>query len=372
MQKKLIALAVAGLMSAPAFAQSNVTVYGVVDMAYTNYSSSDTNLKSRSGLDDGHWAGSRVGFKGTEDLGNGLKAGFVYEFGVDADKAATIGSGRQTYLTLSGGFGTVAVGRQYTPQFNLLYEVDPFATGTVGNLVNSSAGIGTNGNLYSMGAFQSGIIRLDNLVAYVSPNFGGLTVTAGYTANGIGDEAETVKPAKSTNTKIYAISPVYTNGPLMVGLNYHVVSNDNLTAGTLGVTNADIKNTVWDLAGAYDFGVVKLSAAYGRSSLDIKTVAAEPVETQWMVGATVPVGAAGKVALSYARNSVDFDTAGVSDAKASKWALGYFHSLSKRTTIYTAYADINTNTNADGNFSVGGSATADYTKGFSLGVNHRF
>lgn len=372
MQKKLIALAVAGMVAAPlAMAQSNVTIYGVVDMGVNSFSGSDTKeLKSRTGMDDGNWSGSRIGFRGTEDLGNGLKAGFVYEMGVDADKTATFSGGRQTFLTLSGDFGTLALGRQYTPQFNLLGMVDPFGTGTVGNLVNSSGNLFTNpngsaGNLYSQGALRSGVIRLDNLIAYVSPNFNGLTITAGYTANGIGDEQNTPRGTKSTDAKIFAVSPVYQNGPLMVGMNYHVVSSDNL--GGL-----DIKNTVWDLAGSYDFGMVKLSAAYGRSSLDVQGAAPDPVETQWMLGAAIPVSEAGRVAVSYSRNVLDTDVAGVSDPKASKWALGYFHSLSARTTVYAAYADISTNRTARGQFTVGGGVEADYTTGFNLGLRHTF
>ena len=86
MQKNLIALAVAGLAALPAFAQSNVTVYGLVDMGYKwSGDNMDDRVSSRSALDSGMSAGSRLGFKGTEDLGNGMKAGFVLEQGLNLD-----------------------------------------------------------------------------------------------------------------------------------------------------------------------------------------------------------------------------------------------------------------------------------------------
>lgn len=369
MQKKLIALAVAGLVSAPAFAQSNVTIYGIADIGFSHNSKSDTKeFKNRSGLDSGQQSGSRIGFRGTEDLGNGLKASFVLENAIGLDTGSGPSMVRQSFLALSGNFGTVAAGRQYTPQFNLVFALDPFGTGTVGSTPNTNGVIGQAGQLYSMGVLRSGVIRIDNLLAYVSPNLGGFTVTAGYTADGIGDEVVTAKGAKSTNAKIWAISPVYRNGPLMVGLNYHRVSSDNFTG--LGLANADVKNKVWDLGGSYDFGVVKLSALYGRSKADIKG-AGSLTERQWMVGATVPVSEAGSVLVGYTRNKLD--QAGT-DPKASKWAVGYNHSLSKRTNIYTAYARINTNTAANGDFSTYGTTAnvADYTRGFNVGLRHTF
>lgn len=355
MQKKLIALAVAGLVSAPAFAQSNVQIYGIVDVGFQHTSGSDTNtLRSRSGIDSGMQSGSRIGFRGTEDLGNGLKASFVLEQGLGVDTGALQSTGyhRQSFLALSGNFGTVAAGRQYTPQFNLLGKVDPFETGTIGD-INYGRGV------YFNGAFAAPTtIRLDNLLAYVSPDFGGFSVVAGYTRNGIGDEAATPKGTKSGDAKIWAINPNYSNGPLFVGLNYHQVKIDA----------ADYKDKVWDLGAAYDFGVVRVSAVYGQIKNEVGN--ADTKVKQWLVGASVPVGQAGKVLVSYARNTVDLD-GGAPDEKAKKWAVGYTHDLSKRTNVYAAYAKISTNDAAEGNFSVRSTAD-DYTKGLNIGIRHKF
>lgn len=366
MQKKIIALAVAGLASTAAFAQSNVTIYGVVDVGFSRVSSSDKlGLESRSGLDSGLQSGSRIGFKGTEDLGNGLKVSFVLEQSLvndyESDAKADKGNGlfgtvsRQAFLALSNQYGTVAAGRQYTPQYGLVSRVDPFGTGTVGDVTYGKG-------VYGMGAAVAPTtIRLDNLLAYVSPTFGGgFNVIAGYTANGIGDETA----VDDNDAKVWAINPNYSNGPLFVGLNYHQVKVDNL----------DYKDKVWDLGGSYDFGVVKLSGVYGQLKNDLF----DSKTKQWMVGATVPVGAAGNVLVSYSRNKTD--ATGI-DAKASKWAIGYTHSLSKRTNLYAAYAKISTNDDAEGQFSVRGAnftpfpftnSTADYLSGLNLGIRHQF
>ncbi len=351
MQKKLIALAVAGMIAAPvAMAQSNVTIYGIVDIGFSHNSSSDTKtFKSRQGLDSGQQSGSRIGFRGTEDLGNGLKAGFVLESSMNVDRTDTLNTNRQSFLTLGGDFGTIALGRQYTPQFNMVGAFDPFATGTVGDVTYGRG-------VYFMGASAApNTIRLDNLIAYVSPNFNGFNVTVGYTANGLGDEEITLRGVDSNNAKIWAINPMYRNGPIALGLNYHQVKIDG-----------GYKDKVWDLGASYDFGVAKVSALYGNMKSDLFDTKAK----QWMVGLTAPVSEAGAVQLSYSRNKID--VSGGSDPKASKWALGYTHSLSARTNLYAAYAKISTNNAAEGGFSTYSAGSADYTSGFNVGLRHRF
>lgn len=369
MQKKLIALAVAGLVSVPAFAQSNVTIYGIVDMGYVYRGDNvDDNVKSRSGIDSGVANGSRLGFKGTEDLGNGLKAGFVLEQGILADTGASAQGGatfgRQSFVSLGGSFGTVALGRQYAPQFLLLDSLDPFGTGQVG----------ASNNVYGID------VRLDNLAAYVSPTWNGFNVVAGYTFNAAGnEESPRIKGGATDDIRVWAIAPNYTNGPLSIGLNYH---NVNPTAPGADSTK------VWDLGGSYDFGVAKVAVIFGQrkadDSGDLTFNPAFEKSTQWMLGVTVPVGAAGKVLASYAHRKSELtsaakDTFGTNDdAKSGQWAIGYEHALSKRTSLYTAYSDINNKgaakDNADLSASVGDATSGGdgYQRGFNLGLRHRF
>lgn len=377
MQKKLIALAVAGLVSAPAFAQSNVTVYGLVDVGFSNLGGSSTH-KNRSGIDSGLQSGSRIGFRGVEDLGNGLKVAFVLEQGLSVDRTNTNGgllgggTNRQSYLALVGNFGTFAFGRQYTPQHTFFDAIEPFNTGTVGNVENLYA-TGGNAALALAPAPYSGAagaIRLDNVIAYVSPDFGGLTVTAAYTANGIGDESSTAKGAKNADAKVWAINPVYKNGPLLVGLNYHRISVD----GVGGADDANVKNNVWDLGGAYDFGAVRLSALYGKSKLSGDAAAGiKNTQTSWLVGASVPVSEAGKVLVSYIKTELDFTSStGLKDRDAKKFSIGYTHDLSKRTNLYAAYAKLSSDKVVGTDNLTFNSFGSNFERGVNIGLRHKF
>jgi predicted porin len=358
MQKKIIALAVAAMASGAAFAQSNVTVYGIVDVGYAHTSGSENDRDSRTGLDSGLQSGSRIGFRGTEDLGNGLKASFVLEYGLAADTGVLGTTARQSLLALSGNFGTVAAGRQYTPQYGLVAKVDPFGTGTVGDAA-FGRGVYTMATGRLIGtAVPTGPneIRLNNLIAYVSPNFGGFNVVAGYTANGLADEEATLKTAKSGDTKVWAINPNYSAGPLFVGLNYHKVKNEAL----------DADSAAWDIGATYDFGAAKLHALVGQNKDEVG--AADHKDKKWLVGVSAPIGKFNVMA-SYARLKSDGDVAAIDGNKSSKWALGTTYSLSKRTNVYAAYAKISNNDEAEGRVSV---RAPNYTSGLNIGVRHSF
>lgn len=344
MQKKIIALAVAGLVSGAAFAQSNVTIYGLVDMGWS-YRSDNINdsIGSKKSIDSGIQSGNRLGFKGEEALGGGTKVGFVLENGFFTDtgnftssQASDRGFSRQAFLYYAGGFGTVAAGRQYTPQFNLITATDPFGTGLVGQI----------NNLYTLN------VRVDNTLAYISPNFGGLTITAAHATQALGQE----NAENSGDARVWAISPVYNNGPLMVGLNYHRIKAN--------ISGADAQK-VWDFAGTYNLGAAKLAGAYGsRKQNDLFS------QKSWMLGATVPMGP-GSLLASYTRTKIDLD--GTShDAKARQIAVGYQYDLSKRTNAYVAYADINNNDYAAAAVGDSSNGGAGYQKGFNVGLRHKF
>jgi predicted porin len=312
-------------------------------MSYLYSSKSDTSsFKSRSGIDSGSQSGSRIGFRGEEDLGGGTKVGFVLENSIGVDTGAGPAMTRQSFLYMAGGFGTVAAGRQYTPQFNMLAAIDPFGVGTIGDAF-------TGRGVYLAGLASGDVVRVDNLLAYISPSFGGLTVTAGYTNDAIGNEAVTLRGADSTNAKLWAINPVYKNGPLYVSFNYHKAKVDSI----------DFSNKVWDLGGTYDLGAVKLAGVYGKNKTNGGFNA-----KNWLLGVTAPMGS-GALLASYARFKED-------NAKASKIALGYEYNMSKRTNLYAVYAKISTNDAAEGNFSVRDWNADDYTSGINVGVRHKF
>jgi predicted porin len=360
MQKKIIALAVAGLVSGAAFAQSNVTVYGKVDLGVVAdgkaFAGSDTSKRLSSGVS----GGSRIGFKGTEDLGGGLKASFVAETGFCADaNAGTTGGGlntatvttnqaknsngfcsgagsfmgRQATLAVSGGFGTVQAGRQYAPAFStILAPMDPFGAGTAGQLENlMNAGV-TNGNP-----------RVNNSVAYVSPSMGGFTGIGAYV---FGEQLGSQKKGQG-----FTFAGVYGNGPINAGLAYMKVND----------ANADWAIKLTTLGASYDLGVAKLSFVY-----QIDKLAATKDARDMMLGVTVPVGA-GRVAASYVRHNEKM----AANTDANQIGIGYFHPLSKRTEFYTAYARIS---NKNGAMFTVGNATEVGTgqNAFNLGVVHNF
>jgi predicted porin len=382
MQKKLIALAVAGLVSAPAFAQSNVTIYGSVDFGYTFQNRNiASGVDSRSAVDSGISKANRLGFKGTEDLGNGLKAVFVLEAGLAgelSDKTTLWGGAgnRQSYLGLAGGFGTVALGRQYTPQHLFTSAVDPFGKN----------GLGDAGHVLAQDA------RLDNLLAYISPTWGGFSFVAGYTNSYASDEGRENKsdigvlgatPLK--DARVWAFAPSYSNGPLFAALNVHQArTNESDPLKSIGVIEGYF---------SYDLKVVKLSAVLGQRKTKLNGGADVKIK-QALLGVSAPVGANGKVLGSYTYRKIDTDKDWVvgaprygDNAKLGQFALGYEHSLSKRTTLYAQYAHQTQNRQQKGLLAAGAlngavgaiGATGSgvwggdgYRQGFAIGARHDF
>jgi len=364
MQKKIIALAIAGLASTAAFAQTNVTIYGSVDYGYSyRYDNMTSGNRNISGIDGGQAQGNRLGFKGVEDLGNGLKAVFLLESGFFGDTGVDHTSGsmfsRQAYMGLTGGFGTLIGGRLYTPHFSFVGAIDPFGAGTVGQYRN----------VY--GKDVDGLmdpVRVDNAVAYVSPSFGGFTLTGAYSNNAAGQE-DGVSNAR--NNTVYALLGRYTAGPVDVGLNLHRIAAGSTPAfsGVKYIDNAT-------LGGTFDAKVVKIAALYSYNLLD-QTAAGSDVRIEnWMVGATVPLG---KFAVKASYMFSDGNTA--AGGNAQQFALGANYSLSKRTDLYTAYSFID-NDNASRNGVIVGRRIADVgdasnsglgaQQGFQVGVRHLF
>ena len=340
MQKKLLAMAVAGLVSMPVFAQSNVTIYGILDYAL-NYQRDGNGNDKRYALDaDGNWTrfGSRIGFRGVEDLGNGLKASFVLEGGFEGDTGRSAQGGRlfgrQAFGALSGNFGTLAFGRQYSPQYTILATVDPFEAGYAANVAAT----------YRIDW------RLDNTVAYVSPSWSGFNVTAAYSFNADGQEV-----AKDDgNARVWAISPVYNNGPLYLAANYHQIKSD---------ASGSEKVKVWDLGGMYDFGPAKLHLVGGKRKFDGTASEAAYDFRNYMVGVSVPVTAVGSIMASYT-----YTKEKESNNKANQWGIGYRHDLSKRTSLYTSFAKRGKDYKEIYNPDLGD----PYEKQFQVGVSHTF
>ena len=322
MKKSLIALA-AVAASGAAFAQSSVTLFGVVDANVTHVRGED----NWNGMNNSGNSSSRLGFRGVEDLGNGLKAEFWLEGAVNNDDGAGYGAGktsknsdggfsfqRRSTIGLQGSFGEVRLGRDLTAAYNATSRYDVF--GTVG--VAQSRHWEQN--------------RQNNMIAYYTPNFSGFKVGVNY---GFGESTD-VNGNVSTSASSYAGAGLtYDNGPLSLGLGYDRLNRGNREDANGAIAFANERRT-WSLGGSYNFGVAKLAAAYVNDKFENVTTTVEK-QKGYYVGLSAPVGAAGEVKVSYNRYKVETATI---DGKADQFGLGYVHNLSKRTALYGTYAYI--------------------------------
>jgi predicted porin len=410
MQKKIIALAVAGLVSGAAFAQSNVTLYGRIDLGYT-YSKSDykkfQGIEAGNGINGGQ---ARLGFMGEEGLGNGLKAVFKFEWGFASDLGSGPTAARYTYVGLAGKFGSVLLGRNGTPS-----DFYAGATGAMG--INGYEPINLlRGNVDTELVVGT---RWNNSIAYSSPNFSGLDFTAiysfgekvsgnkaedaagntlGYACNptagadvldnngtAIGKvkgAASNCKSADTSDAGKFGIGARYANGPLYLFASYEARADDD-SAKTYGIdSNTGYGAKGWALGGAYDFKVVKVYANYFRvkhNNHGRGLTEGTDKRTAWSLGVSAPVSGAGTVVAEYAQykdtylagdpvvNGVRVDYGD----KAKGYSVGYKHTLSKRTSLYTYLTRINNDKGFNAGWSKTGVAGENQTT-FTAGLLHVF
>lgn len=381
MQKKIIALAIAGLASTAAFAQTNVTVYGVVDLGQAWVKSSggsvvNSDQKTVGRLDNNS---SYIGFRGTEDLGNGLKALFQYETGFDASTAGGLDGGRDTYVGLTGGFGTLVMGNLTHPlrAMGAKVEILPGAAG-FGTMASATGTI----NHPALGEVKTGADdRASNAIAYVSPNFSGLTATVAYVNGERRRSSDQNNPAtvtgKAENGKQYQFALQYANGPLWVAGGYHKTIDLAAPNGLLG---GGVDARVWRLAATYDFPTnTKLTALYDNTRVDgpNSVPTADAKRSAWSVGVAQGFGA-NTVGLEYGRRG-QTNVNGVDPKDAAKiWTAMYSYSLSKRTQVHARYSKLTNERAGQANFYLNsvnnnqsGADGSDYT-GYMVGLRHSF
>lgn len=368
MQKKIIALAVAALASSAAFAQSNVTVYGTVDLGQAWVKSNsdaagNAGQKNVGRLDNNS---SNIGFRGTEDLGNGLKALFQFEAGINTDNGGGWGAGRDSYIGLTGGFGTVVAG-------NLTHPLR--AMGAKVELTPGAAGFGTAASITgAIGATKTGADdRAANALAYVSPKFGGFTATVAY-VNGERNNSNAV--ATEGEVRQWQVAGQYEDGPLYVGAGYHRVDNGS-PAGVVGDKESDA--AVWRLAAVYNFPTnTKLTALYDNTKAETNVAGNYVKRAAYSLGVMQSFGQAA-VGLEWAKsNKIKTQAGTVADSSANLWTLVGTYSLSKRTTAHARYSKLSNGNGADYAFynnpvnnPVAGAAGRDHT-GFMVGLRHSF
>ena len=342
MNKKLITLAIAGAMVAPLAAAADTTLYGRIHTSIVNVDGDAIRYES-TGVDgvynvttlnnesiwDTRSETTRIGVKGSEDLGNGLKAIFQAEWAFNSAEGGSTAGGlanRLAYAGLTGGFGTVALGRQWTPYYGAVDKADIFNIGTF--------------NAQYIGTFRTG-----SALAYVTPNFGGF----------VGKIAAVIDGANNADDSLdaYNLSGQYDNGPISVGVAYH--------SGKGGTGVADSKG--WGIGGSYNFGMFKIIAQY--ENWDVPDILNDiSQDSSWSEYSLAGEMYFGKHTVRAMFANLDFDA-----GDENQWALGYQYSMSKRTRVYAEYGEpagtVRDNT-------APASITVGDAKIFGVGLRHDF
>ena len=307
--KKVLIPILATTLAGAVCAQSSVTLYGRIDASIASQKTEVggvTTVDNGAQIRSGAHTGSRWGLKGSEDLGGGLKANFQLEQGFNID-VGTASSPRQfhrqAWAGLSGGFGSVRLGRQYSPIDNLYTEHDTYAL----------SGYSAVGYAFNAGAYADSS-RIDNAVYYSTPS-----VMGGLSAAVMWAPGENKNGAVGTRKNLTGLQAIYEAGPLSVGGAYEAQRFNGL---------AD--TTAWDLGTSYDFGPAKL---YGQLE-GAKNKATNGKDSGYQIGVKIPLGAP-LVMVSYAREN--FKVAGAKVSTASAYSLMAQYPLSKRTYVYAAY-----------------------------------
>lgn len=341
--KKIAAFALLATAAAAASAQSSVTLFGIFDANVRHVKNGDASLNSVSnnGVNS-----SRLGFRGTEDLGGGLKAGFWLEHGFNSDTGTQSDAARfwnrRSTVSLSGSFGEIRLGRDYTPTFGGFADFDVFGTNGVGTADKFSSVLGSGADTAT---------RSDNLVSYFLPALGGVygQVSLAPSENAVGK-------------KYYGGRLGYAAGPLNVSVAYGQT--------TVNPVLGSDKFKSLDVGASYNLGVVKLSGYVQQNK------AGKQKLTNLYAGASVPVAGTGELRVSYLHADADGNTAtgaSVDANDANQIAVGYVQHLSKRTALYGTLARVNNKGAAT--FAVAGGPTLAAGKnstGYEFGLRHSF
>jgi predicted porin len=337
MKKSLIALAVAGAFATPAFAAtSNVDIYGKLHASVNFYDDQPANINN-VGISSN---ASRIGFKGSEDLGGGLKAIWQIESGLNLDEQNGTLSSRNSFLGLSGGWGTALIGNHDTPLKLVGRAVDLF-----GDTLADSRNV--------MGGGSD--TRAKNVVAYISPSFSGLSFAGAYSTDL--DTASTGNAGDLEDRAVWNVNATYSNGPLYLGAAY----GDGDGHDALGLEEH------WRLAAGFSFGDFRVVGQYD-SLADATPAAGTGDYDAWMLGASWTMG---NIVLKANYMDGDYDLA----ADPEQWTIGADYNLSKRTSVYALYAsgeNVTLGGGAGASDRVASGVVGGDISAISLGVVHSF
>jgi predicted porin len=380
MKKKLVAIAVAGVLGAPlaAHAQTaNVTLYGRMnlDLEFMKGTQPDGTNPNTVRVSSNT---SRFGLRGVESLGGGLNAIFQIESNIAGDTGNSLTAGRETFVGLQGGWGTFKMGNflNTTDDMHAIFGSSPTF---LSSIFSTSALWGQGPYSRATGAFDS---RNGNSLRYDSPSYSGFTwsgqVSLADNSTGGGGGYPTGSAVDNTaaqNRHAYSVgvNAIYTNGPLQIGADYD--SNTKLRG-------ANLNDEEFTITGGYNFGVVRVAGVYEYMKYDY-TANSDLKRDFYGVSFIVPAGPGSFFAFWGHANdgkgsAADGSRVGSlvkgSGSKADQWELTYTYPLSKRTSIYGGYTMIKNDTNALYTFNINAYAVkaGGDPQGLVLGMIHLF
>jgi len=361
MQKKIIALAVAAAFTVPVMSYAAADVYGIahvsIDIADNGAEATGTKSSSANQLNSNR---SRVGLKGSEDLGNGLSAMWQMEGTVGMD-AGGFSMNRNTFVGLSSAdMGTLVLGRHDTPYKISTRKLDVFKDTAADNR--------------DSGMLSGHDARLNNVIAYISPDFSGLTVAVASTFDAENATTSTA-PNADKKAQVISLAGMYSRDNIYATLAYQGIKAGSGTTTTgqsniPGTMALDDESNALKFGGGYTMDQFTVNAFI--ESLTDKTVAAPATETTGTnvyLGATFAVSETDAVKLAYTqRGEATTTTSGAPDTKVKKGSqisIGYDHDMSKNTRVYALYSAVTDDAG------VGVTAAADPTV-ISFGLKHSF
>lgn len=359
--KKLTTATLALCASAGGVAQTTPELgfqtYGVMDACVVSYKAAGAAHWYVNG--GGCYYGSRLGFRGAEDLGGGMRAYFVLESGMAIDSGALAQGGRawgrRALLGVSGGFGSLEAGREYAPAFYLINTVDPMRTG-IGSALTT---------LWS-GSASASSGRTDNSLTYQTPSMGGVTVRM---LVGLGEQAS---PQASRGKDARGLGVTYRGDKLYASVSYGQVVNADDTGDDSALT----------VGARYDFGRFSLAGIAQSGEWEgSRTLAAPSSPTSmfsrkyasYLLGGTWKFNGGHSLAGSYRR----YDDRTAPNYDAQTWSLVYVHALSKRTQLYAGATRLrnlaaSSYNAADGNGAYSGTAPGGSSRAADIGISHFF
>ena len=369
MKRKLIALAVVGAFVAPAAMAdtANVNVYGAVNMAFaaTNSGTSAAGVAGTSTTQVSSQT-SKLGFKGSEDLGGGTSAIWQLESGITPDTTGGVtASGRNSFVGLSGeSWGAVLLGQNDSPYKSSTRGMDLFGDDIADNRALMGAGVI---------AFDN---RNANVVQYNSPNLSGFKASAQYAAG-----AETATASGQSKGDLWSLAATYADGPMNFAAAYEAHNFGTAGTGTLGATGIaakDKKETAYKVAGGYKMDAGAVNLIYEKTNDDFGAggVAAND-HRAWYLAGKFNVSASDAVKLAYTNRG---NIGSAANTGARQISVGYDHGMSKRTTVYALYTKLNNDSAAANKISTAGSTAGGFAlpgagaspSVWALGMKHIF